>query len=258
MIAVRMNATEQAIFNAFERNDCSLVGIAPGRLVATYKDITFTMYVRSKSMSDDPAFLDQFLAGVMADAPVMPSTWEEARPGIVWTVEGKGMKITGIEHEDICGMIKLVPSYVFPKHGYVSWVTPQLCEKWGVTTKDLFREAAGNLNAKSAQAEIGHEMVEGHKLYTIGADPILKASFVFAGAMLKRIKEEMGFPVYTVLPCRDFVYLIPNSAESLISQVAQIANYEFQKSLFPIGLDVLLFDDHGISVSGSFQGWNPN
>jgi hypothetical protein len=57
--------------------------------------------------------------------------------------------------------------------------------------------------------------------------------------------------VLVVIPCRDFIYVMPDQSE-LISRIGEVVVREFTTSGYPITTEVLRVSDEGIEAIGHF------
>jgi hypothetical protein len=61
------------------------------------------------------------------------------------------------------------------------------------------------------------------------------------------------WPVYVVIPCRDFALIFSQRDDVLIDQVGQVAIREFRDSDHPICTEIFAIDDAGIKAIGRFE-----
>jgi hypothetical protein len=94
--------------------------------------------------------------------------------------------------------------------------------------------------------------VHGAKLGMIPVSSVFKASVLFAPAFRAYVEPVLGWPVLATVPCRDFIYVIPESDQELLGAMGRVIQQEFRESSYPVSTEVLRLDDDGIEAIGAF------
>jgi hypothetical protein len=66
------------------------------------------------------------------------------------------------------------------------------------------------------------------------------------------VQPKIGWPVYVVIPSRDFVYLFSVQDGELIPRIGSVVVEEYKESGYPLTTDVLEISDTGIEPIGTF------
>jgi hypothetical protein len=61
-------------------------------------------------------------------------------------------------------------------------------------------------------------------------DSALKASFIFAPGFKRFVEADLGWPLLVVIPCRDFIYIISQEDDALLSAMGIVVQREFRES----------------------------
>jgi hypothetical protein len=80
-----------------------------------------------------------------------------------------------------------------------------------------------------------------------------KAALLFCPNLKKAVEPVLGWPVFAVMPCRDFVYVLNQQDEPLLGRMGHVVMGEYQKSGYPISTEVFEIIDQGIRAIGDFQ-----
>ena len=66
-----------------------------------------------------------------------------------------------------------------------------------------------------------------------------KASLILSPAFRELVSPKLGWPVFVVVPCRDFAYVISGEDRDLLGRLGGVVVKEYQNSGYPITKDVL-------------------
>src|SRR5262249_37710465 len=73
-----------------------------------------------------------------------------------------------------------------------------------------------------------------------------KAAFVFAPNLREVVGDKLGWPLYALIPSRDFVYVFAEEDQPLLGVLGRAAVEEFEKGSYPVSRDVFRIDDEGV------------
>jgi hypothetical protein len=68
----------------------------------------------------------------------------------------------------------------------------------------------------------------------------------------QKVQRAIGWPIYAVVPCRDFAYIFATQDEGLIPRLGNVVVNECERSGYPITTEVLRISDTGTTAVGSF------
>ena len=199
----------------------------------------------------DPGQITRFVDTVLC-RPLIP-VWLEVRPRLRWSLEPTDMSLTEALHEVVSDRVALVLVCVSPDETQITWVSPTTAASWGQTKESLLAAAAENMATLLARSQIDTLAVESHTLGMVNTEfTAFKAALVFAPDLRAVVEPVLGWPVFAVLPCRDFVYLIPDRDRELLGRIGAVVVREYAKSAYPLTTEVFEVTSAGIRAIGEF------
>jgi hypothetical protein len=81
----------------------------------------------------------------------------------------------------------------------------------------------------------------------------LKASLIFANNLRPKVEPILGWPIFAVIPSRDFAYLLPESSQAIFGNIGKVVVSEYSRRGYPISTEVFRIDDEGTRAVGAFQ-----
>lgn len=85
-----------------------------------------------------------------------------------------------------------------------------------------------------------------------GRSPLQSVADPHEALFRNLVEPELGWPVYVVVPARDFAFVISKKDQALLGQLGTVVLREFNESGYPITADVLEVGDNGLTAIGSF------
>lgn len=167
-------------------------------------------YVRDGDPESIRRFADQVMEGINEPTP----DWESVQPYLRFQLEPDDSVdgFAGILHSRVAdGLVKV---FVYtPKDGSkIAWISEDTVRDWNVTPDQVFSVAEKNMRKIASEAKIEVEDGNGITLGMISTEETpFKASLILADNFRDLIEAKLGFPVYAVAPCRDFVFIIPHA-----------------------------------------------
>jgi hypothetical protein len=86
----------------------------------------------------------------------------------------------------------------------------------------------------------------------IPVQSVFKASTIFSPNFKEFVKDDLGWPVLAVIPCRDFIYVLPEKDKALLNRMGGVVQNEYRKSGYPITTEVFKISDDGIEAIGKY------
>jgi hypothetical protein len=193
-------------------------------------------------------FVDTITRGVQVP------NWEAARPRIRWATEPTDMQLEDALHDKVSDQVALVLVHVSADEQQVMWVNESMAEQWGQTKETLFAAAVDNMRQLLAGASLTFEPIEEHKLGMLNTEYVaFKAALVFCPGLKELAEPVLGWPLFAVMPCRDFVYLIPEKDGDILGRVGPVVVKEYSESGYPLCTEVFELTDSGNRAIGEFQ-----
>lgn len=86
-----------------------------------------------------------------------------------------------------------------------------------------------------SESELQVEFVGGKKLGMIWTkETAFKASFILSPAFREPVIPAPGWPVYVIIPCRDFVYLISERERNILGRLGSVVIKKYRNSGNPL------------------------
>lgn len=249
--------TARAIFEAeltrrgigFQQDEDGLYEIAVGDGTARVSLENINRDFRRDGADAVARFIDQILK-VLGDYE--PPPWDRAKSLVHVSAEPADSDFGDTLVEVVTDTVRKVLVVTAPKEGLITWITPDFVRDWGVSEEDVRQAALGNMARLLEGVEPEIEDIDGMKLAMIPVDSAFKASLVLAPNFKDFISPTLGWPVLAVIPCRDFVYILPESDSDLLNRMGAIVQEEYRNSGYPITTEVLRISDDGIESIGAF------
>lgn len=201
----------------------------------------------------DETVLKQFVDAILEHQTFLPQSWESVRRQLFFAAEPSDHDFGDTCRQDVSDQVSLVLVYLAEPGQHIVWMTPSLLAKFGVSREMAEAHAADNLGRLMSETPIETTEVDGHLLGMLSTHSPLKASLIFAKNLRQKAEPLLGWPLFAVIPCRDFVYLIPESAQALFPRVAQVVVGEYTKRGYPISTEVFKIDSEKVQAIGEFQ-----
>jgi hypothetical protein len=97
------------------------------------------------------------------------------------------------------------------------------------------------------------EVIDGNKLGMISTkETAFKASLILSPAFRDLVSPTHSWPVYVVVPCRDFAYVIRNDNRDFLGRLGSVVLKEYRNSGHPITKDALEVSENGITAIGTY------
>ena len=208
-------------------------------------------YRRDKDAGAIARFAEQLDGKLFGDTP----DWLTVEPFIRYSLEPANYE-TGFDdtlHEIVND--ELVKVFVFtpPDGSRISWITKSMLTDWQVTRDDIVETANENMNRLVSSTTLEIEEIDGVKLGMLSTqDTPFKASLILAERFRDLVSPTHGWPVYVVVPSRDFAYVISRNNRDFLGRLGSVVRREYSESGHPVTQDVLEVSDDGVTAIGSF------
>jgi len=184
---------------------------------------------------------------------VLPD-WQEAKGRIGWQLEPSDHKFGDTLRDAVSDKVSLVLVYVDPSDTQIRWLTAADAERWNKTRADLMAAAQENMGRILRQTKIATAPIEEHQLGMLSNELVaFKAALLICPNLKEVVEPVLGWPLFAVMPCRDFVYLLNQKDQPLLGRVGQVVMREYQKSGYPISTEAFEITDQGIRAIGDYQ-----
>lgn len=206
---------------------------------------------RNAKRDQDPDAVKRFVDQVLATFPTKRLPWIESSKLLLFSAEHAnqdfGDAITALVTHEVVRVLTLTDE----AQAKITWVTPAMCEDWGVTVEEASEEASTNQDRLLDGIQLQVEDIDGDLLGMIPVDSPYKSSVIFARAFKQLVEPILGWPVLVVIPHRDFIYAVRDDSP-LLGKMGSVVVNEFKNSGYPITTEVLRVSDDGIEAIGKY------
>jgi hypothetical protein len=206
---------------------------------------------RNAERDQDAAAIGRFVDKVLETFPSLRPAWDEASALLLWAAEPADQDFGGSIRVAVTNEVTRVLTLTDAGQTKITWVTPDMCETWGVTIEQAIAAAFVNQDRLLDGIALDVTEANGNALGMVLLDSPYKASVIFAKAFKRLVEPVLGWPVLAVVPCRDFIYVVADDSP-LVSQMGSVVVNEFRNSGYPITTEVLRLSEEGIEAIGHF------
>ena len=209
---------------------------------------------RNFERSHDPAVVDHFISMLRdstrtADLPA----WPDAASGLFPMIESTEVQFEStVIARPLSGKTIVALVHYSPETHSVHFITPVDLGAWKITEQQAWAAAeaamAKTVGTYRVEVREGGEFPVG----LIHAPEPYKASAILSAALKERLKDTLGWPVYAVAPCRDFVMLMRKKDHGYLGRVGDVVLREFKDSAYPLSTEVWELSDAGAKAIGEF------
>ncbi|MGL4553848.1 MAG: hypothetical protein ACRC33_22040 [Gemmataceae bacterium] len=228
-----------------------------GAFVVVVGETRITVSLENKGRefdeTGDETILTHFVETILAYDDVVPRSWEQAKPRVFLAAEPADHDFGDACRQEASEQVSLVLVYVSDPGGHVVWLTPDLLKRLNVSRERAEAHAEDNLAKLLENTPLETTRADGHTLGMLATHSPLKASLIFAKNLREKVEGALGWPVFAVIPTRDFVYLIPESAQPIFGGIGKVVVGEYAKRGYPVSTEVFRIDDAGARAVGAFQ-----
>jgi hypothetical protein len=219
--------------------------------------MTLTINLENKGRefdaTGDETIFKHFVDTILQHGTILPESWESACAHLSFAAEPSDRAFGDTCRQQVSDQVSLVLVYLAEPGEHIVWMTPRMLAEFGVSREVAEAYAADNLAQLLAETPIETTEVDGHLLGMLATHSPLKASLIFAKNLREKAEPLLGWPLFAVIPCRDFAYLIPESAQALFPRIAQVVIAEYTRRGYPISTEVFKIDSEKVEAIGEFQ-----
>jgi hypothetical protein len=215
----------------------------------TELSVSLENLVRDVRRDGDVAAIGRFVTTVKGSGLGLPN-WQNSKSRLRVSVEPADHEFGGTLREMVTDDIVRVLVYVTPDESRITWIDEVQLQTWGVPATEAWAAAWMNMSALLASTPIQIEAIDDMQLGMFDSESVFKASLLLSPNLKEILAPKIGWPIYAVIPCRDFAYFFPS--KDLIPRVGKTVVEEYKSSGYPITPDVLLISDSGIKSIGTF------
>ena len=180
----------------------------------------------------------------------LPEEWSDAKDDIYISLFTNNFEFEDIIYKKITEDFSKI--YVYVERGQRKWISKDDITKWGISEFELDTQANNNADKLLNHIQIQYYSIENRKLGVI--DVARTSALLFAPAMKEKVKVDIGFPFFAVIPVIDLCYVFSEQDfDFLAERIGKIVVDEYSQSGYPITTEILKFTDNGVEVEGKFK-----
>ena len=172
--------------------------------------------------------------------------------GLYWTLEPSDYAQAAHFRVALSDRVDRVLTHLSPTGSLISWVGIEDLEGLNLTEEEASRAAYANLDRELGKADLDINVIEGVKLGSLLCGLPFQASLVLAPSFAHVVQFRIGWPLYVVVPARDFVVFWDRSQTQFTSKIGPTVVHEFQESAYPITTEVFELTSAHLKAIGAF------
>lgn len=178
-------------------------------------------------------------------------TWAQVRPFVRFSAEPNDLEFHDTIRTTVSRQVERVLTVTDRNETRIRWVTPAMLKAWKVSHREAQKAAGESLNRLLRGTRLQVETIGTMRLGMVPIDSAFKASVIFAPGLRAFVEPRLGWPVLAVTPCRDFMYLFPETDFELVSRSAAVVLREYATSGYPITTEVWRISSKGLEAIGA-------
>jgi hypothetical protein len=209
---------------------------------------------RNYERDSDAEAIIRFVDKVDTDFFSETPSWDEVREYVRYSLEPSYEgEFQEVLFNAISDELNQVFVYISADGSQIRWIDESTIDNWGITREQMAHQAEKNMSAILAKTKFEIENIDGNSLGMLSTtETAFKASLILSPTFRDLVMPIHGWPVYVVVPCRDFAYVVSNDNLDFLSCLGGIVIDEYRKSGYPITKDVLRVSDNGITAIGTY------
>src|SRR5262249_51733611 len=142
----------------------------------------------------------------------------------------------------------LVLAHLNEAGNQLMWVSEHILNHWQQPRETAEQAAAANLADLLRNAPLNVSEIDGRQVGTFDFHSPFKAALIFASNFREVVEARLGWPLFALIPSRDFVYVFAEKDQPLLGVLGRAAVEEFEKGSYPVSRDVFRLSDEGVEA----------
>lgn len=205
-------------------------------------------YIRDKDPDIIVHFVEQILHREFETPP-----WEKAQTMLHFSAEPSDHQFCNTVFRQVTESLCQVLVLTDHEEKRITWVTDKMIQEWGVTKESAIESAGTNMDRLLEGKEVElTDPIDGMRLGMVPIDSVFKASIIFAPGFKTFAAKKLDWPILSVIPCRDFIYILSEKDKALLNRLGGVVQREYRQSGYPITTEVLRISNEGIEAIGKY------
>jgi len=179
--------------------------------------------------------------------------WEEAHLNVYCSLFPSDYDFCNFLHEKITDDFH--KTYIYYDSGQYIWINYDQLREWQIEEQMFKQQVEINMNVLLGNSNIEITETEDALRLAFFETSIegVKSALLFSQNLKEKVEPLLGWPIYCVLPVRDFCYMFSQKDEGLLSRLGEIVLDEYSNSAYPVTTEALLLSDDGIKTVGKYN-----
>jgi hypothetical protein len=180
--------------------------------------------------------------------------WAKAKENVFLSLFPSDFNYDDIVYEPVSK--DFIKHYVYYEHERYNWITLPQLEKWRIDEATLKAQVYDNMNMLLDASTIKTTTLESGEMLAYFETEMegLKSALLFAGNLKEKLQPVLGWPVYAVLPLRDFCYIFSEKDKSTLTELlADTVIKAYQEQGYEITSEIIRISDVGIQAIGKYK-----
>jgi hypothetical protein len=210
-----------------------------------------------KSYEQEGTFdhLDNLIESIHSYLMEIPiPVWDECKHQIYFSLFPSSYDFSDFINESVTDNFNKY--YVFHVGQQYTWINRSQLEEWDIDEKTFKDQVNKNMNLLLDNSSIETMLLENSTTLAYFETELvgLKSALLFSTNLKQKIISVIGWPIYCVLPVRDFCYMFSASDKViLISELGKTVIKEYNESGYEITKEIIKISDDGIQAIGKYE-----
>jgi hypothetical protein len=180
-------------------------------------------------------------------------SWEQAYLKVYFSLFPSDYDFGDFLHEKVTDDFH--KTYIYYDSGQYIWINYDQLKEWQVEEQVFKQQVEFNMNVLLDDSSIEiTETEDGLRLAFFETNiEGVKSALLFTQNLKDKVEPLLGWPIYCVLPVRDFCYMFSQQDEGLLTHLGEIVLNEYGNSAYPVTTEALLLSDDGIKIVGKYN-----
>ena len=182
-------------------------------------------------------------------------SWADVQPFIRFSLEPSDYQsgFADTLHQIVNPELVKVFVYVPPDGSRISWITKSMVADWKVENETVVSLANKNMGLIASETQLESQEIDGVPLGMLNTQEThFKASLILTSKFRDLVSPTHGWPVYVVVPARDFVYVVPKEHGDFLGRLGSVVLREYNESGYPVSQEVFEVGSDGMKAIASF------
>jgi len=146
--------------------------------------------------------------------------------------------------------------YVYYEDEQYFWLNYRQLDEWNIDEQEFKNQVDKNMASllEKSRVEIVETKSKARLAYFETEIDGLKAALLFSKNLKKKVSPLLGFPIYCVLPVRDFCYMFgEKDKDELVNSLGATVLEEYKNSGYEITTEIIKISENGIETIGKYK-----